>query len=110
MDEGIMVFTPTAADVFLNELPPGVTLLPEEWHGETVIVKAKFAISQQAIKNAKFDVEGFIKAKFNNTLTAIRHRRGIKELRLPRRLCVILDPKKGSEKTKIYFYFEYVKE
>ena len=107
MDEGFMVPTPTAADTFLNELPPGVTLLPEEWHGDTVRVVAEFAISQQAIKNAKFDVEGFIKAKFNNTLTAIRHRRDIKELRLPRRLCVTIDP--GPKKTKIYFYFEYAK-
>ena len=105
-----MVLTPTAADTFLNELPSGVTLLPEEWHGDTVRVMAEFAISQQAIKNAKFDVEGFIKAKFNNTLTAIRQRRGIKELRIPRRLCVIIDPNKKPEKTKVYFYFEYVKE
>ena len=85
MDEGFITRTATVQDMFLNELPQGVTLLPEDWEGETVRVTAKFAISQQAIKNMKFDVEGFIRAKLHNTLTAIRQRRGIKELRLTHR-------------------------
>jgi hypothetical protein len=110
MDEGFIVRTATVQDMFLNELPPGVTLLPEDWQGETERVVAKFAISQQAIKNIKFDVEGFIRAKLNNTLTAIRHRRGIDELRLTHRFHCIIDPKNEPEKTKVYFHIEYAKQ
>lgn len=105
-----MTRTATVVEMFLNELPQGVTLLPEDWEGETDRVTAKFAISQQAIKNIKFDVEGFIRAKLNNTLTAIRQRRGIKELRLTHRFHCIIDPKVEPEKTKIYFHIEYANE
>lgn len=110
MDEGFITRTATAQDMFLNELPQGVTLLPDDWEGETVRVTAKFAISQQAINNAKFDVEGFIRAKLHNTLTAIRQRRGIKELRLTHRFHCIIDPKVKPEKTKVYFHIEYAKD
>jgi hypothetical protein len=110
MEEGFITRTATVVDMFLNELPQGVTLLPEDWEGETERVTAKFAISQQAIKNIKFDVEGFIRAKLNNTLTAIRQRRGIKELRLTHRFHCIIDPKVEPEKTKVYFHIEYAKE
>jgi hypothetical protein len=110
MKEGFMTRTATVVDMFLNELPQGVTLLPEDWEGETERVTANFAISQQAIKNIKFDVEGFIRAKLNNTLTAIRQRRGIKELRLTHRFHCIIDPKVEPEKTKVYFHIEYAKE
>jgi hypothetical protein len=110
MQEGFMTRTETVQDMFLNELPPGVTLLPEDWQGETERVVAKLAISQQAINNAKFDVEGFIRAKLNNILTAIRKRRDIDELRLTHRFHCIIDPKVEPEKTKVYFHIEYAKD
>ena len=109
-EPGFAIRTATVQDMFLNELPQGVTLLPEDWEGETVRLTAKFAISQQAIKNMKFDVEGFIRAKLHNTLTAIRQRRGIKELRLTHRFHCIIDPKVEPEKTQIYFHIEYAKD
>ena len=110
LQPGFEIGTVSVEEMFLKYLPEGVTLLPHNFEGETVRVTAKFAISQQAIKNMKFDLEGFIRAKLHNTLTAIRHRRNIKKLRLTRRLQVVIDPKSGREKTKVYFHIEYAKD
>ena len=96
--------------MFLKDLPEGVTLLPHNYDGPTTRAEIMFAVSQQAVKNEKFDLAGFIKGKFDNTLTAIRRRRNIKELRLTRRLMMVIDPKSGPEKTKIYFHIEYANE
>lgn len=97
-------------DMFLKDLPEGVTLLPKDWQGETTRVDLKFAVSEQAISNKKFDLQGFIKAKFDNTLKAIRQRRHIDDLRLARRLYVIIDTKSAPEKTQVHFHIEYAKE
>lgn len=110
LQEGFLTPTASVEETFLKDLPEGVTLLPHDFEGETTRVRLKFAISQQAVKNRKFDSIGFIKAKLENTLTAIRHRRNIKELRLTRRLFTVIDPKIGREKTKLYFYIEYANE
>ena len=97
-------------DMLLKDLPPGVTLLPKDWDGETTRVRLNFALSRQAVNNEKFDVQGFIKAKFDNTLKAIRQRRGIDELRLTRRISVTIDPMSGREKVQIYIHIEYANE
>ena len=106
----LAIHTVSVEETFLKDLPEGVTLLPPNFDGETTRVVLKFAVSQQAVNNEKFDINGFIKAKLDNTLTAIRHRRNIKELRLTRRLQVFIDPKSGREKTQIYFHIEYANE
>ena len=106
----LAIYTPSVEETFLKDLPEGVTLLPPNFDGETTRVVLKFAVSQQAVNNEKFDINGFIQAKLDNTLTAIRHRRNIKELRLTRRLQVFIDPKSGREKTQIYFHIEYANE
>jgi hypothetical protein len=110
LQSGFAIRTASVEEMFLKDLPEGVTLLPHYFKGETTRVMLKFAVSQQAVNNKKFDLERFIKAKLDNTLTAIRHRRNIKELRLIRRLKVVIDPKSGREKTKIYFHIEYANE
>ncbi len=110
LQPGFEIGAVSVEEMFLKDLPEGVTLLPHNFDGETVRVTAKFAISQQAIKNMKFDVEGFIREKLHNTLTAIRQRRGIKELRLAHRFHCIIDPKVEPEKTKVYFHIEYTKD
>lgn len=46
MDERFITRTATLQDMFLKELPQGVTLLPEDFEGETERVLVKFAISQ----------------------------------------------------------------
>ena len=97
-------------DRFLEDLPDGVTLLPKDWSGETTRIVMNFPVSTQAFKNPKFDLQGFIKAKFDNTLKAIRQRRHIDELRLARRLRVTIDPKSTPEKTQVHFHIEYAKE
>ena len=106
LQPGLPIRTVSVEEMFLKDLPKGVTLLPHNFEGETTRVKLEFAVSQQAVNNEKFDLKGFIKAKLDRTLTSIRHRRNIKELRLTRRLQVVIDPKSGPEKTKIYFYVE----
>lgn len=100
---------PTVEGIFLSNLPFGVTLLPEKWQGDTTRATLKFAISQQAVNNKKFDLRGFVKLKFNNALTAIRHRRGINELHLTRRIRVAIDGTSEHKKTQIYIYIEYAK-
>ena len=109
IEEGWQAVT-SAEDLFLKDLPPCVSLLPNDWEGETTRVKMTFAVSRQAVNNEKFDVQGFIKAKFDNTLKAIRHRRGIDELRLTRRISVTIDPMSGREKVQIYIHIEYANE
>ena len=106
----LAICTVSVEETFLKDLPEGVTLLPTNFDGETTRVVLKFAVSQQAVNNKKFDLNGFIKAKLDNTLTAIRHRRNIKELRMTRRLQVWIDPKSGRENTQINFYIEYANE
>jgi hypothetical protein len=110
IQEGFLIRKVSVEKAFLKDLPAGVTLLPDNFEGETTRVRLKFAVSQQAVNNEKFDLNGFIKTKLDNTLTAIRHRRNIKELRLTRRLQVVIDPKSGHEKTQIYFHIEYANE
>ena len=97
-------------DMFLKDLPPGVTLLPKDWEGETTRAYLKFAISDQAIKNKKFDLQGFIKGKFNVSLMAIKRRKEIKELRLKHWLHVTIDPEHASKRTHIYIFLEYAEE
>ena len=97
-------------NIFLSDLPAGVTLLPNDWEGETKRVMLKFAVSQQAVNNKKFDLQGFIKAKFDNGLTAIRRRKGNNELHLTRRIRVAIDEISEHEKARIYIYIEYAKE
>ena len=98
------------AEMIQQDLPEGVTLLPRDWEGETTRVMLKFAVSQQAVKNEKFDVIGFIKAKLGNSLIAIRHRRHIKELRLTHRLSMQIDDLSGQEKINVYFHVEFANE
>lgn len=97
-------------DILLSDLPAGVTLLPNDWEGETKRVMLKFAVSQQAVNNKKFDLRGFIKAKFDNALTAIRRRRGFDGLRLKPQLRMTIDPNRGNGKTMVYIFIEYAKE
>ena len=97
-------------DILLSDLPAGVTLLPNDWEGETTRATLKFSVSRQAVNNKKFDMLVFIKAKFDNALTAIRRRRGTNELHLTRRIRVAIDEISEHEKSRIYIYIEYAKE
>lgn len=97
-------------DILLSDLPASVTLLHKKWEGETTRVMLKFAVSRQAVNNKKFDLRGFIKAKFDNALTAIRRRRGFDGLRLKRQLRMDIDPNRGNGKTMVYIFIEYAKE
>ena len=97
-------------DIFLSDLPEGVTLLPKKWKGDTTRAMLKFAVSRQAVNNKKFDLRGFIKAKFDNALTAIRRRRSFDGLRLKPQLRMTIDPNRGNEKTMVYIFIEYAKE
>lgn len=96
-------------DMFLKDLPPGVTLLPKDWEGETTRVYINFAVSNQAIKNEKFDLQGFIKGKFDVSLMAIKRRKGLKEFRLKHWLHVTIYPEHASKRTHIYIFLEYTK-
>ena len=100
----------SAEDIFFKDLPPGVTMLPKDWEGDTTRVYMNFAVSDQAVKNEKFDLQGFIKGKFDVSLMAIKRRKGLKELRLKHWLHVTIDPEHPSKRTHIYIFVEYAKE
>ena len=51
----------SAEDIFFKDLPPGVTMLPKDWEGETTRVYMNFAVSDQAVKNEKFAEWGLVR-------------------------------------------------
>lgn len=106
MIEGVLE---SLAGMIQQHLPEGVTLLPRDWEGETTRVWLSFSVSRQAEYNEKFDLKGFLISKLNNSLTAIRRRRNIKELRLTHRLRLEIDPN-GLDVTKFYFHVEFANE
>lgn len=108
-EKDFAIRTASAEELLLKDLPHGVTLLPHDFEGETTRVMFEFAVSKQTVNNPKFDTDGFIKAKFDNALTAFRHRQNIKELHLSRRFHVVIDPENERDKTQIYIHIEYAK-
>lgn len=106
MIEGVLE---SLAEMIQQHLPEGVTLLPRDWKGETTRVWLSFAVSRQAECNEKFDLKGFLISKLNNSLTAIRRRRNIKELRLTHRLRVEI-VQNWPDKTKFYFHIEFAND
>ena len=97
-------------DMLLKNLPPDVVLLPKDWNGKTTRAYLDFAISRQAVNNKKFDLQGFIKKKFNIALSAIRNRKGVKELRMTQWIRMVIDQNSGHKKTQILIFIEYAKE
>lgn len=106
LQEGFKIRTVPAIEKFLKDLPEGVILLPDNWEGETTRAMLTFSVSHQAENNEKFDLDGFLKKKLCNALTAIRRRAKVEELRLTRRFHVVIDPIKHKN-TQIYFHIEY---
>ena len=97
-------------DMLLKDLPPDVVLLPKDWDGKTTRAYLDFSISKQAINNKKFDLQGFIKNKFNIALTAIRRMKSVNELRLTQKIRMVIDQNSGHKKTQLYIFIEYAKE
>ena len=100
----------SAEDLFLKDLPQGVTLLPKNWEGDTTRAELKFGVSRQAIENERFDLQGFIKKKFNIALTAIRNRKGVKELRLAQKIRMVVNQYSSHKKTHILIFIAYEQE
>lgn len=96
-------------DMLLKDLPPGVSLLPKDWEGETTRVYMNFDVSNQAVKNEKLDLQGFIKGKFDVLLMDIKRRNGLEELLLKPWLNVTIDQEHASKRTHIYIFLEYAK-
>ena len=97
-------------DIILKDLPPDVMLLPKNWDGKTTRAYLDFSISKQAINNKNFDLQGFIKKKFNIALSAIRNRKGVKELRMAQKVRMVIDQTSGHKKTQILIFIEYEQE
>lgn len=77
-------------DILFVGLPEFVNILPEDWEGNTVRELIKIRVSKQAIENDEFDLRGFVKSKFNNSLKAIRKRKNVEKLCLTHHLSVII--------------------
>ncbi len=110
MIEGELPCMESLAEMIQQDFPEGVTLLPRDWEGMTTRVMLTFAVSRQAVNNEKFDLREFLIAKLRNSLTAIRHRRNIKELSLTHRLGMVIDERSGHEKIEVRFHVEFAKE
>ena len=97
----------TAEDLLLVNLPEGVTLLPEDWDGKSERVWMRLTLSKQAIENEKFPMRAFVKAKFNNSLTAIRKRKNMEQLCLTHYFCMTVDTVSDKRATIFHIYIEY---
>ena len=98
---------PTVADLLLVNLPDCVELLPEDWEGKTERAWIRLTVSQQAVNNPKFSLRGFVKSKFNNSLSAIRKRRNVEKLCMTHYLAVTVDQVSDKERVIFHIYIEY---
>lgn len=96
-------------DILFVGLPEFVHILPEDWKGNTVRELIKIRVSKQAIENDEFDLRGFVKSKFNNSLKVIRKRKDIEKLCLTHHLSVIIDGMSDKVST-IFVQIEIAKQ
>ena len=107
MDGELKTGYPTAEDLLLVNLPDGVTLLPEDWEGKSERAWMRLTLSKQAIENEKFPIKAFIKSKFNNSLTALRKRKKMEQLRMVRYLHLSIDTVSDKNVTIFHIFIEY---
>lgn len=98
---------PTLEDFIFNELPKCVTILPEDWEGKTKRALITFEVSNQAIENDDFDLRGFFKSKFINSLEAIQKQNNTEKLCLTHQLTMAVDSVSDKDITKFYIHIEY---
>jgi len=98
---------PKLEDILLVDLPECIQLLPENWKGNTKRVWMRFPISKQAIDNEKFNLRGFIKAKFDNALKAIQKRNNVDKLCITHYLAITVDMVSDKEKAILHINIEY---
>ena len=67
----------------------------------------RFPISKQAIDNEKFNLRGFIKAKFNNALKVIQKRNNVDKLCITHYLTITVDMVSDNEKAILQIFIEY---
>ena len=96
-------------DIFFVGLPEFVNILPEDWEGNTVRDLIKIRVSKQAIENDEFDLRGFVKSKFTNSLKVIRKRKNIEKLCLTHHLSVIIVEMSDKVST-IFVHIEIAKQ
>ena len=98
---------PKLEDILLVDLPECIQLLPENWKGNTKRVWMRLPISKQAIDNEKFNLRGFIKAKFDNALKAIQKRNNVDKLCITHYLAITVDMVSDKEKAILQINIEY---
>jgi hypothetical protein len=98
---------PKLEDILLVDLPECIQLLPEDWKGNTKRVWMRLTISKQAIDNEKFNLRGFIKAKFNNALKVIQKRNNVDKLCITQYLAITVDMVSDNEKAILQIDIEY---
>lgn len=98
---------PKLEDILLVDLPECIQLLPENWKGDTKRVWMRLTISKQAIDNEKFNLRGFIKAKFNNALKAIQKRKNVDKLCITHYIAITVDMVSDKEIAILHINIEY---
>ena len=98
---------PKLEDILLVDLPECIQLLPENWKGNTKRVWMRLTISKQAIDNEKFNLRGFIKAKFNNALKVIQKRKNVDKLCITHYLAITVDMVSDKENAILQIFIEY---
>jgi hypothetical protein len=100
---------PITLEKIIGNVPYWIKFLPKDWSGETTRATIRFAVSNIAIENAKFDVDGFVSAKFVNALNHIMTKHEKKEICLTQNFSATIDSIYDPKKTYIYFHIEYAK-
>ena len=100
---------PLTLQYLIGDIPDWIKILPKDWKGETTRATIHFAVSNQAIENTKFDLIGFVSAKFKMALKTLRKKHEKTELCLTQRFTATVDTVQAADKTFFFFHIEFEK-
>lgn len=93
----------------INDVPLWVKILPDSWEGETIRAHIKIAVSKMAIEDIKFDLKGYVSAKFTFALKNLIKHHGMSEIHLKPRFGAEVDSHSYDAITFFHFYIEFEK-
>lgn len=102
-------YEPLTLQYLIGDIPDWIKILPKEWKGETTRATIRFAVSNMAIKNAKFDLMCFVSTKFKIALNTLRKKHEKTELCLTQRFTATADTVQAEDKTFFFFHIEFEK-
>jgi hypothetical protein len=104
------IHIPITLQEIIGDNPYWIKYLSKDWEGDTLRANIKFAVSKLAIKNAKFDLNGFVSTKFVISLKHIMNKHGWSELHLTPNFSATIDSISDKKITLFHFHIEYEKQ